>query len=58
MIMGSPPLYNNHVIQWVFDDKIKIVFPYERYDLWTNSFNIVREEVVKKQKQEVQLKLF
>lgn len=53
--MGSPHHYKGHIIQWMFDDKIRIKFPYDRYDLWTNSFNVVREEI---REQDVQLTLF
>lgn len=52
--MGSPHQYKGHTIQWMFGDKIRIKFPYERHDLCTNSFKIVREEV----NQDWQLTLF
>jgi len=52
--MGAPHKYKDHIIQWMFGNKIRIKFPYERHDLWTNSFKIVRQEV----KNDYQMELF
>tara|TARA_R110000868_G_scaffold139805_2_gene354920 strand:+ start:7101 stop:7274 length:174 start_codon:yes stop_codon:yes gene_type:complete len=57
--MGSPHQINGFVVQLMFDDKIKIIYPGGAV-LWTSNFSIVRETVLKEStlKIENQLKLF
>ena len=52
--MGAEHNINGHIVRWMFSDKILIIGPCGK-ELWTNSFEIVRQETKKQQQYELNL---